>query len=600
MSWNFIKNELEKNKIEIIGISKIGESMNSFEKARPQISEELFLFLIENSLNRYLFGLLLRMGSLDVNNIPFRQQQLDSNVMSQVTKESFIKKYVCSCGHTLFRKHIGEFSHRYRDTITCPICDKQSEINYFNLENEFELNRNDLIKFLNRLVQIGIVTKRLEVRCVQCKNQTEYKAEIDSLKCKKCGNLCEAVNIYEFLDDFWKHTQKMKDGSWFEWYVYKICSEIYPYLEHNIIISFNEGKLTKEMEIDIACLDEDSNLYIFECKDYFSRNVGFGEMDTLPFISQFCKNIYFVSSNKIDNTAKTAIQKILSGCNIAFLQGTALERQFISEERVIDLFEQQKRHKGTRLLQKLNVVSRDKIFKKFIGDALTSKLKDENSIRCISTILWDTEQVEMNESTDIKSIEEIINYCIANIKILHLVEPSIDLIRAIYYKISSETLFNSIDINELIRIGTLYLTENSLEGYKERKPFYYFYCELLSSPYLIMNKLNKEVVESFLEKFVSMFDIYYGDYSRINTLKVINILWAYMNIKAKQRLLIIAENMLKILKKEKNNYSNSFFKLIRMINDKKITFSQEQNIKIKELIDIYILPDRTFRQYFNF
>ena len=291
-----IKRKLESmgHEINVDGYSNIGLSMTEFDNLSK--SDTLFSFLIENSLNKYLFGVLLRIGSLDINNIPFREESLDPRQIEDKVSESFIKKFECkSCNHLLFRKHVFELDNYINEDYYCPICDIGYKLEYDSLEDDYTINRNDLIKYLDRLIEIDILEKKLMYKCQKCVQYENYDSS--SLICNNCGLEREIIYKYCFKDEFLQINLKNRDGRWFEWYMYKICEHIFEKAEHNLMISFENSGFKDECEIDVVSI-KDNEIIIYECKDYLKGKIGLTDLQNLPKLSKIFEKIFLVSSNK--------------------------------------------------------------------------------------------------------------------------------------------------------------------------------------------------------------------------------------------------------------------------------------------------------------
>lgn len=584
----FITQNLKEKGIQVLGYSDIGKSMNSFnEYTNYEIVEGLFSFLIENNLNRYLFNVILRLGTLDVNNLSFNMELLKPNFIQNTVKESFIKKFECkNCEHILFREHINEIDYRKVDIKKCPICDKLYEFGYHDLEEDYTINRNDLIKFFNRLSYIGVIKRKLKWICQTCKKEEEFNNNPESVMCK-CGDNRELLYHYDFANDFLTLSLKLKDGRWFEWFVFKICEHIYENADHNLLISFDKAGIKKECEIDIIAFDK-NELIVFECKDYLKNEVGFGQMEQLPTLSSLFDNVVLVSSHKIKKNSMESI-KDLCGKEIHFIEGLDLENQFISQENVLKIFLEDSVYKAISLYQKLSEIKKDEIAKVIISKVLDSKSRDERTFSALTRIIWDTKSIDITLGTQNEDIKKIVRYSIDNIKEDISVYESIDFIRAVHHRIANKLVLSGDYINDLMDFGSNYLTENPSEGYTKRRPFYYFYCSLFSDIDINV-KLELNIVKKFLNKFIPMLDVYYGVNSRKSTLNVIRKLWNFMDNELKEKLISKVSTIL-----ISDTYITS--ELIDILTDNISSFSRSHQTQIKEFFNHYISLNKTYKDY---
>lgn len=537
-----IVKKIEENGVEVKGYSNIGISMNKFSSFSKK--NDLFSFLIENNLNRYLFGVFLRLGTLDVNDLPFTQKFLDSTFIEQTAKESFIKKFNCkTCNRLLFRKHLEDIELNFDYEYECPYCDKTYTFNYHDLENDYEINRKDLIKFLNRLNEIEIIDKNLKCICSSCGEIYDYDLTNNNIICK-CSSITEVRNEYSFENEFFKTNLKLIDGRWFEWYVFNICKHIYKGADHNILISYEKEGIEQESELDVVAIDNKDNLLIFECKDYLKGNITLNEMNGLRKFSSFFDNIFFVSSSKkIKHNNKIEINTLCDK-EINFIEGTDLENQFLSEERVLEILYNDSVYKGVHLFQKLNDMKKFIIVNKILDEIINSNAKKEEYISIMAEILGRSKGIKDIIQPELDKLKTTIEYCFDNIKKDELVSYSTRYIHSIF-SINNDIVLTVIDLNELFKEATRYLSPISDKGYTERAPFYHFICGLFNNVDIGTFSLDEKIMQNFLLKFIPMLSIYYGTSSRKNTLNIIEKLWEFKTEEAEVKLVSTIENIKK-------------------------------------------------------
>ncbi|AUB59400.1 hypothetical protein BK009_01100 [Methanobacterium subterraneum] len=537
-----IVRKLTEQNLNVIGYSAIGTSMNGF-KTNPASNRKLFSFLIENNLNRYLFGVLLRIGNLDIDNIAFQEELFNPNQIKQIVKESFIKKFSCNtCDHLLFRRHLPEIKYNYDYEFTCPICDKIYKFNYHDLEDDFDINRNDLTKFLERLHKIGIIDKNLKYVCPSCKHEEEFSDDGLEIECE-CGSTRELKFQYSFLDDFFGTNLRFRDGRWFEWYVYEICQSIYDHVDHNLLIKYEKSGLERQAELDVVFLAENDDLTVYECKDYLKGNLTLRELQNLPKISSFLDNISVVSSSKhLKNQMKIDINELCDN-EIKFIEGVDLEELFLSEKRVLDVFDTSGVEKGIFLFQKLNDIKKMNISTTVLDRIISSNAEDADQINLMSEIIGKTKNICTLLDSEIDKLKISTSYCFENIKNDRFVADSTIYLRSIF-TIFKEDLFEIIDLNEFFENATRYLSPIPEVGYNKRRPFYYFLCAIVNSTGIDVSFLKQETMESFILKFIPMLDVYYGNISRENTLMVIKDLWSFKTEEIEIKLIEQIETLL--------------------------------------------------------
>ena len=306
------------------------------------IKNELFKLLIENKMNRFIFGYLTRIDTTKLDLLKLYDKLLDPKTLKRICDESFIKKYECpNCGHLLYRKHVHEIENKTFFEFDCPECSKLSFVNYLNLKDDFEIKREDIIKFLERLVDIGIYSKKLVSVCNTC-TQSEIinSNELAELSCN-CGDLREIKFIYESNYDF----ITKEDGYWFEWYVYMLCNHIYRDVFKNYKCKFQLNENKYECELDVMTISPDNKVTVYECKDHMYHlkdKLSMKDyMDNVSKIRHIADKITIVSSLKnIKPYFKDETDELVE-CEIEFIEGMDLEKRFLHEDSIITFFENQ-------------------------------------------------------------------------------------------------------------------------------------------------------------------------------------------------------------------------------------------------------------------
>lgn len=543
----------------VIDYSKDGKLMNDFIKNNRQVNNDLFTFLIENNLNRYLFGVLLRINGLDINNIHFREELLDPDKIENAIQESFIKRFNCkNCDHLIYRKHLNEIKFHKDYELECPNCNKNNFFSYKDMENDFNIKPIDLIKFFNRLIDIGVVDKKLMAICPSCTEKEDFIENKTNLECNSCNILREINYVYSMKFDFFNDK-----GYWFEWYVYNICNHIYQNVDHNIDVSYVKNGNTKLCELDVVFIDNDDNLVIFECKDYLKskdKKIRFKEIiDNLRKLVEISDNISFVSSfkefNKNDQIdAINMLQK-----DITFIEGIDLENQFLSEDNILE-FLRSGNYNAIYLYQKLNDLKKLAIVKEIISEIINNNGENTDRLENMINIFDKSSNVETVLSPERSNLEKTIDICMDNIKNRENVSYSFSYILSLF-RAWPELVENSLDINEFIQNGTIYLSPIGLVKHKERAPFYYCICLYFKKVDFESSSLDEGIIKAFLMKFIPMLNLYYAPYSVRNTLTVFEKLWDFVDDSIESALIL---KILDLYKSDtgykKRRYLTSFLK----------------------------------------
>ncbi|MDO5851181.1 MAG: hypothetical protein Q4Q23_01685 [Methanobacteriaceae archaeon] len=544
-----------------------------------EITDKLFSFLIENNLNRYIFGYILRIKDFDIDNIPFEDSLLNPERVEEFAKESFIKKYECeSCNYLLFRNYDYNIPFDFEEDCRCPYCCKKNKFDFNSLNNDFHITRKDLYNFLNKLADIGVFNKESYVTCSNCTEKKIYDGNFDQ-NCSKCGKLNEIKFNYS--------TNYFSDcgGFWFEWYVYNLCLIHYP--SQNVFYGYkakydDENNKEQECELDILVLDGD-NPIIYECKDYMGYNkkklVTNDLYGNLSKINKVSDKIVVVSSTKeIKEKSKEKLKKEF-GEKIEFLECGNLEKKFLNAEKILEEVEN-KSYVINSLYEKINEQEKKKVLELLIEKIkLNSESKGSESkvyFECLIRIL-------NNEDQDIKKclkeflkefepiLKDILKNSIANnLKNNQNISAMFKFIRSIY-DIYPKIIIN-LDMNLFIKTGIPYLNPNSFSDCKKRAPFYYFICSFFKTENFNDFNLDESIIQNFLLKFIDIIPVYYGCNSFKNTLNVFLKLWGYKTDIIENKLITSLENLFK----EENCYKKEILSFLKEVCN---TLSKEnQNI----------------------
>lgn len=324
-----IREILAQKSIEVIGLSDAGDKINGFDKWN---SEQLFTFLINSQLNRYLFNTIIRIGTLDIENWPFNLEILSPQKIKEKVKESFIKKLTCSgCGQVLYNEsYVDLIKLNEAEEIECPKCKLRLKVNYEGLENSFDISKRILSEFMEQLSSRELIKSQFVKHCLTCRNKKVIEnADIDkidnkAIRCEKCNKYCNLGKDYSVTDPFLLNCIIKKGGEWFEWYVYKLCSYMHQEVEHNLLVKV--GKDGKQMELDVVGRDGDK-LIIYECKDT-QKESGWKDFESIPDLIENFENVTLV--NSYDSNRKD-LKKLLEPYKkeISIIKGSDLEDNFI-------------------------------------------------------------------------------------------------------------------------------------------------------------------------------------------------------------------------------------------------------------------------------
>lgn len=572
-----IQNKLtaNENNIEFKGYSNIGTLMQEFNSKDK--SNDLFSFLIENNMNKYIFGLLLRLGTLDINNIPFREELLDPQTLEERNNESFVKKFECkTCNHLIFRKHIHEIDDYIDNDYYCPICDRDYKLEYNNLKDDYNLTRNDLFKYLDRLCDINIVEKKSVYSCNKCIEYEDYDNQ-NNLECENCGSDREVVHKYFFKDDFLKTNLKNRDGSWFEWYVFKICEHIFEHADHNLMLSYDNSGFEDECEIDVISI-KDNELFIFECKDHLKGKLGLNHLQSLPKLSAIFEKVYLVSSNKEVSSKNKQYINNLCVNEIEFIAGISLEKQFLSEDKVLEMFNDRNKYKAITLYKKLNEIKRKNIAKKIISKNIDLDCKNEDNLHSLNLILGHNN--EIRDRVDSEDIKTILEYCIQNILTETIEIESLKYVSRLL-RTSPETVLDNVSLNTIFKMGITHLTP--LKPYV-RSEFMNFYW-IFNNMDIDVNLIDEDVAIAFLKLVIPLLGVYFGNYPRKSNLKIIETLWQFADETCQYKLISTVKSIL--WQKQEHGYINKMM-LIDFLVENFSSFTSPNRVIIGEMFNDYI------------
>ena len=534
---------------------------------------ELFKLLIENEMNRFLFGYITRIDTTKLDLLKVYDKLLNPKQLKQICGESFIKKYECrNCGHLLFRKHLHELENNNFLELDCPNCGKKNFINFLSLKDDYEIKRIDIIKFLERLVEIGIYSKKLVSICNRCTTSKIINHnELAELSCA-CGDLREIKFIYESNYEF----ITKDDGYWFEWYVYTLCDHIYSDVYKNYKCQFELNGKNNECELDVLTISPENKLTVYECKDHMYHlkdKLSMKDyMDNVAKIMHIADKITIVSSLKnVKPYFKDETDELVD-CEIEFIEGMDLEKRFLHEDSIINFFENQN-YNIVPLFTKLPPIKKQTILSKIMELIIKNESKDYLEIinNIFNRTLWD-EIIYPEESIVKETITTSINNISNN---LYIIE-SLEYIKNLYFR-KPEFFNEELDLNNILRIGTPFLTSDPFEGYEMRAPFYYFICSYFKEEVINVETLDGNIVKEFLLRFIPMITIYYGTSSLKNTLNVFEKLWEFKTPQIENEL--INTLIIEYTKRPSKGYIISEF--INSIDD----ISQENKNKIKSKIN---------------
>ena len=307
--------KLNERNIEFLNFSTHHEDMIRFSgemgihsSQKDQLRQNLFSFLLENLMNRYLFNLMLR-KSPNIESWPINYEEIKEDTLKKYAfNQSFIRLYKCyDCKHLLKRRYASELSEIPIDEIAeCPNCGLKKVFHPSDYEPSFKILKNDLARFSNRLKEINVLKSKNYIICSKCNVEFGLREELSGLnKCKFCGGKLVHKMRNEFDDDFLNLCHS-EFGLWFEWFIYEIAKKRYQYVECGLNLSYVDiDGNSKEKEVDIVALDNDK-LILIECKDYIGHTSA-NQYNTIVEISPFFDEVYVVNSYKPHKDVKKVI-----------------------------------------------------------------------------------------------------------------------------------------------------------------------------------------------------------------------------------------------------------------------------------------------------
>lgn len=481
-------------------------------------NNNLFTFLIENNMNRFIFGFITGVKDLNLDNIDYYDKLLRPSEIKEICKESFIKKFHCpECGNLLFREHLDDIDYKKDHECKCPDCGKYSNFSFFDLEDDFKITKLDLIKFLDKLVDLKIFNKKLET---QCKNCTHSEIVVDyenvNLICS-CGSEKEVKFKYHSNYDF-----ILDRGFWFEWYVYNLCKYLYKKVYPNVKCTyFIDGKKF-ECEIDILAVTEDNRLIAFECKDYMKNKLSLKDfIENIAKLHHIAHEIYLVSSVKDIKFNSKVESSSLIDSELKFIEGMKLEESFLNEDKIIAFFEE-RNYNIVSLFDKLPDSKKELI----LNNLFDLIINNENRVYLESLTNLLTRISINRELIDETRLLNSLDVAFENVYSEKFISYSLEYIKNIYFSYPKD-LKKKFNLNKFIEIGTKFLNPNAIVDYKCRAPFYYFITAYFRDENVDVEIIEDSVAQNFLLKFIPMIEVYYGSYSLEKTLNVIKCLWQY-------------------------------------------------------------------------
>lgn len=536
----------------------------------PIVNNDLFAFLIENNMNRYIFAYLLKVDDLNLDKIPFCDNLLNENKLKEICGESFIKKFVCrECGKLLFRKHLHEINYNDNFSRECQICGKYNNVLYSDLEDEFNITRYDLIKFMDKLVELSVFSKELVASCNYCTEYNIVNSEnFNSFSCPSCGNLMEIKFKYTSNFDF----LISNPGFWFEWYVYNLCKNIFPRVHPNYGGEYLLDNQKIKCDFDILIFDDDK-VIVYECKDYMKVSKNRLSMkdfiDNISKIRHFADKIYIVSSIKPFKDNSIIETEELFNPDVKFIEGMELEDKFLNEDNIITFFEK-RNYNIVYLFKKLPVRKQEIILSKIFN----LMIENDNSIyiEILNNIFMrvDIDNIHVSDEILIDSL----NVALSNVYNNKFIVLSLNYIKNLFFYNSS--VFQDFDLNKFIEFCTPFLTSHPLQGYEKRAPFYYFIAAYFKKGLADINSLDDDVAKSFLLKLIPMIEIYYGSSSVVDTLNIFYCLWDYMDSDLEVK--FIDEII-----EQYEDHSSKRYAISNFIEKIKINLSTESIVSLKKI-----------------
>jgi len=381
--------KLKSREVEIIGFSSHRNDLKKFsgeaylwDFGTPKTTEELFSFLLENTMNRYLFNLMVR-KSPNIDLWPINDEDLtEKNLKYYTFGQSFVRLYKCyDCKYRLKRLYSPQLSTIPKETILeCPNCGLEKLVSPADYEYSFQLIRKDLKKFSEKLEEIGILQSKKFVLCSEC--DLELGIENDNFfqkNCPRCG--CDKqkyVERKEFSDNFLSLCHS-NFGLWFEWFIYEIAKRIFDSVDNGLILSYkDEEGNNQEKEVDIVALSSDNKLILIECKDYIGHTPP-DQYRTIIKVADLFDEVYVVNFYKPHKDVK---KTIVSKSNIKLLNGNDIDGVLLNNELIISRLSAKKVWFGGN---PITSISKDK--KLSLLKEITSDYEDRKNIIALIKIL---------------------------------------------------------------------------------------------------------------------------------------------------------------------------------------------------------------------
>ena len=248
------------------------------------------------------------------------------------------------------------------------------------MEDEFKITKLDLIKFLDKLVDLEVFNKKLETNCKNCtKSELLEDFENVNLKCS-CGNLKEIKFKYYSNYDF-----ILDRGFWFEWYVYNLCKNLYRNVYPNVKCTYVIDGKEFECEIDILATTKDNKLIAFECKDYMKSKLSLKDfIENISKLHHIAHEIYLVSSVKDVKFNSKIESSALIDSELKFIEGMKLEESFLNADNIISFFEE-RQYNIVSLFDKLPDSKKEIILDNLVD--LIIKNEDEVYLESLNTYI---------------------------------------------------------------------------------------------------------------------------------------------------------------------------------------------------------------------
>ncbi len=528
------------------------------------VNDNLFTFLLENNMNRFLFGFLTGVNDLNLDNIDYYDKLLRPSEIKEICKESFIKKFHCpECGNLLFREHLDDINYKKDYERKCPDCGKYSNFSFFDLKDDFKITKLDLIKFLDKLVDLNVFNKKLETQCKNCTN-SEILTDFENvnLTCS-CGSIKEVkfkyYSNYEFILD---------RGFWFEWYVYNLCKYLYKKVYPNVKCTYVINDEKFECEIDILAVTTNNRLIAFECKDYMKSKLSLKDfIENIAKLHYISHEIYLVSSVKDIKFNSKVQSSSLIDSEIKFIEGMKLEESFLNEDKIISFFEE-RNYQIVFLFDKLPD-SKKEIILNNLFDLIIENEKGvylESLTNLLNRICIDRQLI--GEEKLLNSLD----IAFENVYSKKYISNSLEYIKTIYFSYP-EYFKKNFNLNKFLKHCTKFLNPIPIEDYECRAPFYYFITVYFRDEHVDVDLIDENVAQNFLLKFIPMIEVYHGSYSLEKTLNVFKCLWKYVTPE-------IEDKFIKQLISWYNSKGNKYI-ISKFVKDFKENFSLD-NVRLLE------------------